>query len=116
MGPALPPAALAMQAFGDPSVRSQVRQWHQDEVPFLDMVDRLGLGAQFVGPLRDAIANLTPDEVSIIRKAFLAAIDRAGDSDGAPFPVACRITATPGPVTVSALDKNGEPWAEVTAK
>jgi hypothetical protein len=113
MGPALPPAGQAMQVFADPAVRTQVRQWHLDEVPFLDMIDRLGLSAQFVGPLRDAIANLSAEEVGIIRKAFIGAIDRAGDSEGASFPVACMIRGVPGPVTVMVLDKGGEAWARV---
>jgi hypothetical protein len=105
-----------MQVFADPAVRSQVRQWHLDNVAFLDMVDRLGLSAVFVGALRDATANLKPDEVATIRKAFLAAIDAAGDTEGACYPVACGIgDRVTGPITVTELDKGGVPWAKVVA-
>jgi hypothetical protein len=115
MGPLLTPSASAQQLLSDPTVRAQVLQMHQQNVPFLDMADQLGIGGLFVGPLRDAIAGLTNDEVALIRKAFVDAIGRAGTTDGSCFPVACTLESVTGPVVVTELDKGGETWARVVA-
>lgn len=115
MSPALTAVQRAQALFTDPAVRAQARTWHEEGVPLLDMVDRLGLSDLFVGELRDAIAGLAPDEVAIIRKAFVAEIDRAGASNVAPMPVDCTLDAVTGPVTVTAEDVGGRPVAKVTS-
>lgn len=115
MGPALTAVKLAQLKFSDPAIRAQVRKWHEEGVSLLDMVDRIGLSGEFTGPLRDAIANLSPAEVATIRKAMIAAIDRGGESAEVAMPVNCTLDVVTGPVSVTSEDKGGEPWAKVTA-
>ncbi len=111
MAPPLGGVAAATARFQDPAVRAQVRGWHVEGVSLLDMVDRLEL--EFETTTRDAIAALTADEVQVIRDAFLAEIDRAGDSDTASLPVDCAIATLTGPVAVSRLERDGTLFARV---
>ncbi|HEY5014067.1 MAG TPA: hypothetical protein VIK61_15390 [Acidimicrobiia bacterium] len=115
MGPMLTAVEQAQLKFSDPAIRAQVRAWHDEGVSFLDMVDRIGLSDLFTGPLRDAIAGLSPEEVATIRKAMIVAIDRAGKSADVVMPVNCQLDPAIGPVVVTPEDRGGEPWAKVTA-
>jgi hypothetical protein len=115
MGPMLTAVQQAQLKFSDPAIRAQVRAWHDEGLPFLDMVDRIGLTDLFTGPLRDAIAGLSPAEVSTIRKAMIAAIDGAGKATEVKMPVDCNLDPVTGPVVVTAVDRSGQPWAQVTA-
>ncbi|MGZ4804095.1 MAG: hypothetical protein ACXV9P_15935, partial [Acidimicrobiia bacterium] len=95
--------------------RAEARQWHIDGVPFLEMLDRLGLSHTVTPELRAAIEGLTPDEVAIIRAVFLEEIDRAG-TGSATMPVDCTLDQVPRSVTVTAeSDKSGRQVAKVTA-
>jgi hypothetical protein len=114
MGPPVAAVQKAEQVFADPKVREQLLTWHAQQVPLLEMIDRLGF-ADLVDPaLRDAIEGLTPQEVAIIRAAVVAEIDRAGDSETATLPVDCGIAPVTGPVTVTAADIDGRAVARVT--
>jgi hypothetical protein len=113
MGPPLAAVHKAEEVFADPSVRELLLTWHAQQVPLLDMIDRLGF-ADLVDPaLRDAIAGLSPQEVAIIRAAVVAEIDRAGDSPSATLPVDCGIANITGAVTVTAADVDGRTVARV---
>jgi hypothetical protein len=115
MGPMLTAVQQAQLKFSDPAIRAQVLTWHAEGVSLLDMVDRIGLSDEFAGPLREAIAKLSPDEVATIRKAMVAAIDRGGKSTDVPMPVDCNLDVVTGPVVVTPADRGGQPWAKVTA-
>ena len=98
--------------FADPAVRTRVRAWHEEGVSLLDMANRLGI--VFDDPLRDIVAGLTPDEVAVIRKAMIAAIDRGGQGTGVKMPVDCTLTSLPLDVVVSPAEIGGQPWIRVT--
>jgi hypothetical protein len=114
MGPPVEAVQKAEQLFADPKVREQLLSWHAQQVPLLDMIDRLGFTNLVDPALRDAIAGLSPAEVAIIRAAVLDEIDRAGDSESATLPVDCGIASVDGPVTVTAADIDGRKVARVT--
>jgi hypothetical protein len=107
MGPTLTTVEQAEAVFNDPAVRAQVRQWHLEQVPLLEMVDRLGFGHTVDADLRAAIEGLKPEEVAIIRTVMLEEIDRAGTATEAKLPVDCTITRVTGPVAVSAEAEPG---------
>jgi hypothetical protein len=74
---------------GSPEIRAQVVQMHADGMSLVEMTDALGLGdALDQDGLRDVVAQLTPEEVELVRNAFVAEATRAGDG-GANFPVDC---------------------------
>jgi hypothetical protein len=114
MGPGISAVQRATELFADPAVRAQVRTWHSQNVSLMDMVDRLGFAGLVDDPLRAAITGLSPDEVSIIRDAFLAEIDRAAESTQIIMPVECGLTEVAGPVTVTPAEIDGRPVARVT--
>ena len=114
MGPPVAAVQKAEQLFADPKVREQLLTWHAQQLPLLDMIDRLGFTDLVDPALRDAIAGLSPEEVAIIRAAVVAEIDRSGDADGATLPVDCGIASVSGPVTVTAADIDGRKVARVT--
>jgi hypothetical protein len=110
MTPMTAPAITeATTQFTDPAIRARVLKMHGQEMPFLAMAAELGI--VFDGALRDAIARLTADEVAIIRKAMVAAINR----DDPRMPVDCEIVELPAKIAVAAVDIDGVPWAQVTA-
>lgn len=98
--------------FADPAVRARVRAWHEEGVSLLDMGNRLGI--VFDDPLRDLIAGLTPDEVTTIRKAMIAAIDRGGPGTDVKMPINCTLASLPLDVVVSPEEVGGQPWIRVT--
>jgi hypothetical protein len=108
MGPPLVGVARATELFDDPEVRAQVRAWHLEEMPLLEMVDRLDMSGLFDPDLRAAIAGLSPEDVKVVRQAFLAAIDAAGKSTTVKYPVDCSIDVISGPVSVSAGERDGQ--------
>jgi hypothetical protein len=114
MGPPVAAVQRAEQLFADPKVREQLLSWHAQQLPLLEMIDRLGFTDLVDPKLRDAIEGLTPAEVGIIRAAVLDEIDRAGDSDRATLPVDCGIPSVSGPVGVTAADIDGRKVARVT--
>jgi hypothetical protein len=114
MGPPLVGVARATELFDDPEVRAQVRAWHLEEMPLLEMVDRLDMSGLFDPELRAAIAGLGPDDVKVIRQAFMAAIDEAGKATTVKYPVDCSIDVITGPVSVSAGDRDGQTVVVVT--
>lgn len=115
MGPTLTTVEQAEAVFNDPAVREQVRQWHLEEVPLLEMVDRLGFGHTVDDQLRAAVDALLPEEVAIIRKVMLEEIERAGSASEAKLPVDCTITRVTGAVAVSAeAGPGGRQVAHVT--
>jgi hypothetical protein len=99
--------------FADPAVRARVRAWHEEGVSLLDMGSRLGI--VFDDALRDIIAALTPDEVAVIRKAMIAAIDRGGQGADVKMPIDCTLTSLPHDVVVTPREVGGEQWIRVTA-
>ena len=116
MGPSLVAVQRAGELFGDPNVRAQLREWHVEEMPLMEMVDRLGFADLFDESLRAAVAGLTPVEVQVIRDVFLAEIDSAWASTDSSLPVDCSMTSVVGPVSVTlASDTKGRPVARVEA-
>lgn len=113
MGPSIAAVQRAAQLFSDPSVRAQLLAWHAQDVPLLEMVDRLGFADLFDPELRAAVAGLKPDEVAILRAAFVAEINRAGDSEDATMPVECGIADVTGPVAVTSAEVGGRSVARV---
>lgn len=115
MGPTFTAVQQATRLFDDPGVRTRVRTWFDEGVPLLEMVDRLGFSRLVDDGLRAAIEGLSTEEVAIIRGAYLAEIERAGDAVGATPPVECTLTAVAGPVRVTADDIDGRRVARVDA-
>jgi hypothetical protein len=114
MGPGLSAVQRATELFSDPAVRAQVRAWHTENVPLIDMVDRLGFTDLVDNALRAAITGLSPAEVSSVRTAFLAEIERAAQSRQIIMPVECALTEVTGPVTVTPAEVDGRPIVRVT--
>jgi hypothetical protein len=116
MGPSLVAVQRAGELFADPNVRAQLREWHHQDMPLMEMVDRLGIADLFDESLRAAVAGLTPVEVQVIRDVVLAEIDSAGASTESSLPVDCSLTSVVGPVSVTlASDTKGRPIAHVEA-
>jgi hypothetical protein len=116
VGPSIAAVQRAAELFAEPNVRTQLREWHLQDMPLMEMVDRLGFAALFDDSLRAAVAGLTKGEVQVIRDAFLAEIDAAGTATGSSMPVECSIAGVVGPVKVtSATDAKGRPVALVEA-
>ena len=113
MGPSIAAVQRAADLFADPQVRARVLAWHAQDVPLLEMVERLGFLNLMEPVLREAIEGLTTDEVAIIRSAFVAEIERAGDDPTATMPVRCGIIAVTGPVDVSSEQIEGREVAHV---
>ena len=101
MGPSIVAVQRAADLFSDPKVRARVLAWHEQDVPLLEMVERLGFLNLMEPVLRDAIERLTPEEVAIIRSVFVAEIERAGEATDVTMPVRCGIIAVTGSVDVS---------------
>ncbi len=76
MGPPVAAVQKAEQLFADPKVREQLLTWHAQQLPLLDMIDRLGFTDLVDPALRDAIEACRPTRSAIIRAAVLAEIDR----------------------------------------
>jgi hypothetical protein len=105
----LQPAADAQKLFTNPANKDRLLQWHTQGMPFLQMADQLKL--VIPGPMRDAIAGLSPAEVAIIRDAMVGALN----ANAAAMPVECSVTGLDGPVTVtSAIGAAGQPIAVIT--
>jgi hypothetical protein len=116
VGPSLTAVQQAADAFADPAVRAQLRQWHVEEMPLMEMVDRLGFADLFDDALRAAVVGLRPDEVAIIRRSFLAEIERVGDVPDATMPIACDIAVVDTPIVVTeARDNEGRQIARINA-
>jgi hypothetical protein len=113
LGPSLTGVDRAAALFQDPDVRAQAKAWHLEEMPLMEMVDRLGLSALFAPELRAAVAGLSPEEVTIIRQAFIATIDAAGQATEVEIPVDCDIKTLVGAVDVTAGEDKGRPIAVV---
>lgn len=97
----LPQAAA--RTWSDPAVRQRIVDMHDRGDSLLDMVAALGLDDALDGDgLRDVVANLTDDEVKVIRDAIRAEAQQVGDSAGASFPIDCRVDDTSAGVRVSA--------------
>jgi hypothetical protein len=81
----------AARLWTDPAKRAEIVTMYADGISLIDMCDRLGLGpAVDADGLRDVIRNLNPQEVDVIRDAFLAEAT-ATPGPGANFPVDCRV-------------------------
>jgi len=114
VGPSIAAVQRASQLFAQPNIRTQLREWHVQQMPLMEMVDRLGLSDLFDDALRAAVTGLKPDEVQVIRDAFLAEIDSAGSATDSSMPVECSLASVVGPVTVTAAtDPAGRPVARV---
>jgi hypothetical protein len=113
MGPPIAAVQRAAELFADPKVRALVLGWHEQDVPLLDMVERLGFLNLMEPTMREAIEGLSPDEVAIVRSAFVAEIERAGEAPTATMPVKCGILAVTGPVDVSSEQVDGREVARV---
>ena len=113
MGPSIAAVQSAAELFSDPQVRARVLAWHEQDVPLLEMVERLGFLDLMEPVLRRAIEDLKPDEVAIIRSAFVAEIERAGEAPTATMPVRCGIIAVTGPVDVTSEQIDGREVAHV---
>jgi len=61
---------------------------HANQVPLLEMIDRLGLTPDMSGAVRAIVGALGPDEVAKIRAATLEMLDRAENA----MPVDCNLT------------------------
>jgi hypothetical protein len=86
-----PLSQQAARLWTDPAKRAEVVKMYADSVSLIDMCDRLGLGtAVDTDGLRDVIRNLKPEEIDVIRDAFLAEAT-ATPGPGANFPVDCRV-------------------------
>jgi hypothetical protein len=114
MGPGLTAVERATQAFADPANRTQVREWHEQGVSFMDMVERLGIAPFFDDELRKAINGLKPNEIAVIREAMVAEIDRVGAKGTPEYPIDCTIGVVRGPVDVTPIRIDGRPVARVT--
>lgn len=114
MGPSLSAVQHATELFADPAVRAQLRQWHREQMPLMEMVDRLGFTDLFDDKLRTVVVNLAPHEVAIIRDVMLAEIDNAAASTKSVMPIACDIVDVPSSVVVtSEQNAAGRPVARV---
>ena len=102
MGPTLTAVEHAARLFEDPDVRTKVRVWLDEGLPFLEMIERLGFSHLVDDQLRFAIEALSPDEVAIISAAYIDEIERVGNAAKATPPVNCTLTALDGPVRVRA--------------
>ncbi len=111
-GMALPQAAARL--WGDPASRQQILDMHARGDSLIDMVDALGLTpALEADGLRDVLANLTDDEVTLIRDAFVAEAQVVGDRPGASFPIDCRVGTIGSRVRVIAAPVSPEATAPV---
>jgi hypothetical protein len=113
VGPPLAGVQRAAEVFADPDVRAQLRTWHLEQMPLLEMADRLGVADLFEPELRATVAGLSAAEVEIVRQVFLAEIDAAGTATDVAFPVECDASVVAGPVTVRASERDGRPVALV---
>jgi hypothetical protein len=114
VGPSLSAVQQAADLFADPAVRTQLRQWHLEGMPLMEMVDRLGFTDLFDDTLRAAVVNLSPDEVAIIREAYLAEIDRLADAPQATMPIACEIAeVSPSVIVTREVDTTGRNVARI---
>jgi hypothetical protein len=81
----------AARVWSDPASRAQIVQMHADGRSLIEMTDALGLGAALdADGLRQVVADLTPDEVQLVRDAFVAEARRT-PGPGASFPVDCTL-------------------------
>lgn len=105
----------ATELFGDPLVRQQVQQWHHEGVSLQGMVERLGLtDIMRRDGVLDVLDNLTNDEVTVIRAAFLDDIARAGTATTTSMPVNCSVYQPEAGVVISqATDEDGHPTVRV---
>jgi hypothetical protein len=114
MGPTLTDERReADEKFKDPKVRAQVKQWHQQGVSFVDMLERLGISVS--KELTDVLNALSKAEVDLIRTVMIEEIDRAGDSDDAAMPIDCPDLG-PVPVTISETSIGSKDGIKVTPK
>jgi hypothetical protein len=114
MGPTLTDERReADEKFKDPKIRAQIKQWHEQGVSFVDMLERLGISVS--QELRSVLDGLSKDEVALIRKVMVDEIDRAGDSADAAMPIDCPQIA-PVPVTISETTIRSKDGIKVTPK
>ena len=110
-------ASITQQAarlWADPTSRARIVAMHAKGASLLSMVSALGLDSVLDSDgLRDVVANLTPDEVSVIRDAFVTEAQSA-PSDGAHFPVDCRVDNASDGVVVSAIAGAAGPIARIS--
>lgn len=108
----LPQAAA--RAWSDPTVRQRIVDMHDRGDSLLAMVAALGLDdALDHDGLRDVIANLSDEEVTVIRDAFRAEAQEVGDASGASFPIDCRVDDTAAGVRVIAAPAGRDATAPV---
>ena len=113
MGPGLDGVGQAMAAFADPANREQILQWHQEGASFTDMIDRLGIDG-FDPGLLAVIDNLSPEDVTVIREAMVAELERVGPGGAGELPISCTIGGIPPSVDVTPIRVDGRPFARVT--
>jgi hypothetical protein len=81
----------AARVWSDPANRARIVQMHADGRSLVEMTDALGLGAALdADGLRAVVDALTPDEVQLVRDAFVAEAGRTRGA-GASFPVDCTL-------------------------
>jgi hypothetical protein len=96
----LPQAAARLWSI--PEERAKIMAMHAKGMPLLDMVSELGLeDALDADGLRDVIDQLSPDEVQLIRDAFIEEAMQT-EKAGAFFPIDCRVDDLGNGVTVEA--------------
>ena len=79
----------AARVWSDPANRARIVQMHAEGRSLVEMTDELGLGAALdADGLREVVAGLTPEEVELVRNAFVAEANRT-PGPGASFPVDC---------------------------
>lgn len=59
----------------DPRVRERVAEMHERKVPFVEMIEELGLTRYLTPAVKEVIENLPPEVVEQIRQSILSVID-----------------------------------------
>jgi len=59
----------------DPRVRKRVAEMHERKVPFVEMIEELGLTQYLTPAVKEVIEGLPPDVVEQIRESILSVID-----------------------------------------
>ena len=96
----LPQAAARLWSI--PEERAKIMAMHAKGMPLLDMVSELGLEDTLdADGLRDVIDQLSPDEVQVIRDAFIEEAMQT-EKAGTIFPIDCRVDDLVNGVTIEA--------------
>jgi hypothetical protein len=112
MAPSLTIVQEAQQAWDEPATRARILEMHARGDSLVAMTDELGLGDALDDDLRAVVDGLSPEEVAVIRDAFVSAATVPAGA-AASFPVDCAVTDVTGGVHVVAAGTPDAPIAQV---